>query len=243
MTPDPHLDAALERLAAARRNSNRARGLAWAYRWPVLRRGVLRLVLRLEGGDMHSQTLRELLRRYHEVEAGLYSYGPPLCPGGLPPGARVGRYCSFAGQIEVFRRNHPLERVSLHPFFYNGACGLTGADTIPSNRDNPLCIGHDVWIGLRAIILPRCGRIGDGAVIGAGAVVTRDVPPFAIVAGNPGRVIGERFTPELRQRIVESRWWDQPVERLAEHLPRFVVPASLDGVESLRAGWEGRPGS
>ena len=124
--------------------------------------------MRLEGGALYSVTLRKILARYYGVNVGSYSYGPILRPGVLPPGSRVGAYCSVAGALMVFRRDHPVDRPSMHPFFYLSSLGLVAEDTIPLATDNPLQIGHDVWIGARVTILSGCRTIGNGAVIAAG---------------------------------------------------------------------------
>jgi acetyltransferase-like isoleucine patch superfamily enzyme len=137
----------------------------------------------------------------------------------LPRGVVVGRYVSVAGGVRVFRRNHPMERLSLHPFFYNRELGFVAEDNIPSV---PLEIGHDSWIGDRAIIVPGCKRIGVGSVGGAGAVVTRDVPDFAIVGGNPAKIIRFRFPEETRRLILASRWWEQSISQVAKVLPDMV---------------------
>ncbi|WP_103336430.1 CatB-related O-acetyltransferase [Pseudotabrizicola formosa] len=163
---------------------------------------------------MHSATWRQILHEFHGVQIGRYSYGDILKPGLLPPGTVVGHYCSVGMQLIVRRRNHPLERPFLHPFFYNSRLGLLQQDTIPAIDDNPLTIGHDVWIGDRVLILPGCKTIGNGAVIAAGAVVTRDVPAYAIVAGTPARQIRMRFGPERIAELEASRWWTQSIADL-----------------------------
>jgi hypothetical protein len=84
-------------------------------------------------------------------------------------------------------------------------------------------LGHDVWIGHGAIVLPG-RRIGTGAVIGAGAVVTRDVPPYAIAVGNPARVLRQRFAPAIAERLLTLAWWDWDHERLRVALPDFRLP-------------------
>lgn len=101
--------------------------------------------------------------------------------------------------------------MALHPFFYFSRLGLVKQDTIPAASDNPLDIGDDVWIGDRVTILSGCRRIGRGAVIAAGAVVTRDVPAFAIVGGVPARLIRMRFDPEQIARIENTRWWERDI--------------------------------
>ena len=90
-------------------------------------------------------------------------------------------------------------------------------------------IGHDVWIGSNACILPRCRRIGHGAVIGAGAVVTHDVEPLAIVGGNPARVIRMRFESEIARVWLSSRWWNQsPTTSLSLETLLRLIDRSLE---------------
>ena len=186
-----------------------------AYRFAPLRRWILSAVTRLERGEFHSRTLREILRAYHGVTVGAYSYGPCLTPGAFPPGVVIGRYVSIAADLRVLPRNHPLERLSMHPLFYNPALGLAQRDTISSSV---LMIEHDAWIGERAMILPGCHRIGLGAVVGAGAVVTHDVPHFAIVGGNPARLIRKRFSDATCEQIRASGWWLRRHDEFLPHL-------------------------
>jgi len=158
--------------------SNTSAMLVHAYRVRALRPIVRRAAKRLEGGELRSWTLRRLIEQHFDVRVGAHSYGPCLTPGAFPPDVTVGRYVSIAPGVRVFRRNHPFERLTMHPYFYNAKMGVVENDTIESN---PLWIGHDSWIGADAIITPGCCEIGIGAVIGAGAIVTKDVPAFAIV--------------------------------------------------------------
>jgi acetyltransferase-like isoleucine patch superfamily enzyme len=190
-------------------------------RSPRMRRRSLALSLRLESGMFWSATAREHLRRYHGVDIGAYSYGECFVPGALPPGTVVGRYVSVAAGVRAFTRNHPMERLSLHPFFYNQRLGIVASDTIASGR---LIIDHEAWIGERAIITPGCARIGIGAVVGAGAVVTRDVDDFAVVAGNPAKRIKMRFDEDTARLLLRSRWWDRPLRELREWVPDLLKP-------------------
>lgn len=145
----------------------------YAFRRWRLRDTILRLVTKLEGGQMRSLTLRRIFLDYHHIEIGLYSYGGCFDPHRIAPFTKIGRYCSFAQGVCIFNGNHPTEFKSMHPFFYNPAFGYVQKELIPRNK---IIIENDIWIGHNAIIVPSVKRIGDGAVIGAGAVVTKDVP-------------------------------------------------------------------
>jgi virginiamycin A acetyltransferase len=182
----------------------------------------VRLALRLEGGPFRSATARAILRE-RGVEVGAYSYGACLRPGLLPAGVVVGRYVSMATQLAVFRRGHPTERLSMHPAFYNAAVGPLAADAVVSE---PLEIGHDAWLGHQCTILPGCRRIGIGAVVGAGAVVTRDVPDLAVVTGNPARVQRARFPDDASRAVLASRWWERPLDELLDELPAMLEPVA-----------------
>lgn len=209
------LSRCLEAMYATGGRRRRRFARHWAVRW----------ALRWEGGAFYSATLRRILCRFHGVQVGAYSYGDCLKPGKLPAGSSVGRYCSVADGVRVFVRNHPLDRLSMHPFFYNVHCGIVDEDTIHSGT---VTVGHDAWIGSNAIITPGCRRIGIGAVVGAGAVVTKDVPDFAVVAGNPARLIRMRFDEDTCDLIRRSRWWLKTVDEIREHLPRMTRPLGND---------------
>ncbi len=202
------------------------RALRWLCQWQKTRAFAMRAVARAEGGEVASPTLRALLMEHCNVHIGMYSYGLCLTPGGLPPGTWVGNYCSLADGLVVLRRNHPFDRISQHAFFFNKECGLLAEDTISAVTDNPLRIGHDVWIGQNAMITPSCKIIGDSAVIAAGAVITADVPPFAIVGGVPAKLIRYRLSPELQQLIAETEWWLKPLPALKQFLPFFLKTLS-----------------
>ncbi|MBC2662438.1 CatB-related O-acetyltransferase [Novosphingobium flavum] len=174
------------------------------------------LIARWEGGPYQSGTWRELLSQRYGVRIGAYSYGPILDRTCLTRGSSVGNWCSVGRGLIVRRRNHPLDRVTQHPLFYNAKLGNVPADTIPANEDNPLTIGHDVWIGDRVTILSACRSIGNGAVISAGAVVTKDVPPYAIVVGVPGRVLRPRYPEPVQNALEQSRWWEFDLASLRE---------------------------
>jgi virginiamycin A acetyltransferase len=186
-----------------------------------LRRACVSIACRLEGGDYFSGTLRAVLERHYGVRVGAYSYGECLYAGMLPPGVTIGRYVSMAAGVRVFLRNHPMDRLSMHPFFYNAALGMISKDSVVAGT---LSIGHDAWIGERAIFTPGCRRVGIGAVVGAGAVVTRDVPDFGVVAGNPAKLLRHRFPDHLQAAILQSCWWELRVEDLTRDILLMLRP-------------------
>jgi virginiamycin A acetyltransferase len=211
-------------LAKARRVDSAVQGiqsrvLLRLYRFRALRGICLKLCNRLEHGAMFSATLRRLLWEYHGVEVGRYSYGDVLKPGSVPHGTRVGNWCSVGTGLIIRRRDHPIDRPFLHPVFYNSRLGFLEKDTIADTADNPLFIGHDVWIGDRVTILGGCRFIGNGAVLAAGAVVTRDVAPYSVVGGVPARVVKMRFSSDRIDEIENSRWWDRDLASIIADPP------------------------
>lgn len=176
-----------------------------------LRALFIQIIAGLEGGEFRSQTLRHIFRDYHRVDIGLFSHGDCFVPGSLDCHTTVGRYCSIAKGVRVMNRNHPLEFKSTHAYFFNPQLGFCRDDIVDYI---PLKIGNDVWIGANALILPHVRRIGDGAVIAAGAVVNKDVPPYAVVVGNPARAVRLRFPKDIVEALMASRWWEKPLEEL-----------------------------
>ena len=166
---------------------------------------------------MCSLTLRKILRDFYGVDVGAYSYGSLCDPGMADPNTSIGRYVSVGPGVRRFGAAHPLDDVSLHPFWYNPDLGLVAPDhDVPRGHCR---IESEVWIGANALIMPGCTRIGFGAVVGAGSVVTREVDDFTIVAGSPARVIGKRLTAEVRAALLKERPWElEPADLLSLHI-------------------------
>ena len=125
--------------------------------------------------------------------------------------AAIGRYCSIASEVVIGPGRHPLDSFSTSPVFYRKR-NVFGRKVVQEDADfeeyAPVIIGNDVWIGVRAVILDGV-HIGDGAVIAAGAIVTRDVDPFTFVGGVPARVIGER-------PVKDSSWYEDNPEEVIQ---------------------------
>lgn len=175
--------------------------------------------------EMESTELRAWFAARWGVEAGLYSYGC-FDPWRVPRRTRIGRYCSFAKSVRILDANHPLDALTTHPFLYEAKWGVVPKDLI----DPPwLEIGDGVWLSHNVTITPGCKSIGRGAVVGAGAVVTKDVPAYAIMGGMPAKLMRMRFDDATIARIEASRWWEldkHGLKALIERDPDFAFHPS-----------------
>jgi len=136
----------------------------------------------------------------------------------------IGRFCSIAAHTRLNPGNHPLERVALHHFTYRSKSYQLAEENDDEffdwRRAHRVTLGNDVWIGHGATVLPGV-TIGHGAAIGAGAVVSRNIPDFAVAVGVPAKTIRFRFSEPLRERLLKLAWWDWDRERLGAALPDF----------------------
>lgn len=171
---------------------------------------LLKILTRLEGGQLYSLTLRTVLQQQLGVQVGNYSYGSLLIPGMADAHTVIGNYVSIGPNVRRFGAAHPVQDLAMHPFWYNPKLGL-----VPKEFDvkrSSCRIGDDVWIGTNSVILPGCTRIGTGAVVGAGSIVTKDVPNFAVVVGNPARQISTRLNEYERAKLLELNPWSADPE-------------------------------
>ena len=139
----------------------------------------------------------------------------------------IGDYCSLGDGILILAGGeHRRDRVSTYPFDVK-----MGTGSLTSFSRGDVVVGSDVWIGSRTLVLPGV-TIGHGAVIGAGSVVTRNIPPYAVAVGVPARVISYRFDDATIARLLATEWWDWPEERvLASVLLMADIPAFLEAAE------------
>ena len=138
----------------------------------------------------------------------------------------IGKFCSIAcGAKFIFTSaNHTKKSLSTYPFplfFEEWNLNISDVTDAWDNKGD-ITLGNDVWIGANATILPSVSHIADGAVIGAGSVVVKNVPPFAIVAGNPSKIIKYRFKDETIRKLVQSGWWDRDIESIRENPIEFA---------------------
>jgi acetyltransferase-like isoleucine patch superfamily enzyme len=171
----------------------------------------------------HNLTRQHLKRIAHKYgfEIGDFTYGRPKVR--FPEsGAKlvIGKYGSIADNVQILLGgNHRLDFVTTYPFgamtgVWSEAAGRTDFSLSKGN----VIIGHDVWLGSGCLIMSGV-TIGNGAVVAAHAVITKDVPPYAVVGGNPAKVIRHRFDETTIACLNASQWWDLPRERIVELIP------------------------
>jgi chloramphenicol O-acetyltransferase type B len=163
-----------------------------------------------------------LQQRYPEHRIGRGCYGPLQIKsfGADGESVTIGNFCSFAEETAILvGADHRHDWVSTYPFtvFDPRAAHIPGHPA-PSEG---VRIGSDVWMGFRSIVLDGV-TVGDGAVIAAGAVVTKDVRPYAIVGGCPARELGRRFTDEIIDSLLEIAWWEWSDGEIAEHFDHLL---------------------
>jgi chloramphenicol O-acetyltransferase type B len=196
------------------------------------RRCVSSFKYRLKGGERSIY----LDRKFPQYRIGRGSYGDlKVLDFGEGSTLSIGSYCSFAVGAQVFLGGeHRVDWVSTYPF---SAIRREFSDIKghPRTRGN-VVIGNDVWFGREAMVMSGV-TIGDGAVIGARALVTKDVPAYAIVAGSPATLVRFRFPPEIVERLLAIAWWNWDAKRVdgaVRHLLSNDIMAFIDAAEDCR---------
>lgn len=155
---------------------------------------------------------------YAAFEVGEWTYGKPKILAADDGGTlKIGKFCSIAGGVTIILGGeHRIDWISTYPFnvLFEEAKHIIGHPTTKGD----VIIDHDVWIGENAFILSGV-HIGSGAVIAARSVVTKDVEPYTIVAGNPAHSIRKRFQADIIETLLEIKWWDWPLEKIKENIP------------------------
>lgn len=147
----------------------------------------------------------------------------------------IGKFCAIARGVEFIMNgaNHRMCSVTTYPFNIMGGGWEKSA---PKMEDLPLkgdtVVGNDIWFGQNVTVLPGV-HIGDGAIIGANSVVTKDVPPYAIVGGNPAKLIRKRFDDETIEFLLDLKWWDWPAEKIFDNL-EILCSGDLSKIKELK---------
>lgn len=144
--------------------------------------------------------------------------------------ANIGKYCAISWNVSATGNVHDYSMISSHPFLRLKSFGVVEKDAPLESKI--INIGNDVWIASNVVILPGVS-IADGAIVGGGSVVTKDVPPYAIVVGNPAKVIKFRFDEDIISMLEQSRWWDFPNEIIVKNLPLFQEKMTKDIAEKV----------
>lgn len=146
---------------------------------------------------------------------GYYTY---IGKNSLVQHVSIGNYCSIAHEVNMGLGQHPIDLVSTSPLFYRKSNPL-GKSLVNQDLDfeeyKPITIGHDVWVGARAMIMDGV-NVGTGAIVAAGAVVTKDIPSYAIVGGVPAKIIKYRFEEDERKQLLSSEWWNLKPEEVVK---------------------------
>jgi|SRR5690554_2375530 len=133
----------------------------------------------------------------------------------------IGKFCSLSWGITIGPANHDYNKLTTHDFVYNNFYDLNPTSEPVYNRfSKRTVIGNDVWVGT-GVTIANGIKIGDGAVIGANTIVTKDVEPYSIIIGNPGRVLKKRFTETQINELLELKWWDLPMNTIKDNFEMF----------------------
>lgn len=147
--------------------------------------------------------------------------------------ATIGKFCSVSWNVSIGGANHDMKHITTHPFPLLPKFGLTDKSKIYKQfTDKKIVIGNDVWIASNACIL-RGVTIADGAVIGAGAVVNRNVGPYEVWAGVPAKKIGQRFPDSVVERLLNLAWWEFPENVLRQNIDLFNDDLTNDILDRL----------
>jgi phosphonate metabolism protein (transferase hexapeptide repeat family) len=157
------------------------------------------------------------------VEMGDYSYCGPFC---FFQNAVIGKFVNIAASVRIGPTAHPMDRPTQHHFTYRrklyGFADTDDEEFFARRREQLARIGHDSWIGHGAVIMPKV-TVGIGAVVGAGAVVTKDVPAYTVAVGVPARIAKRRFPPHIAEALIDISWWDWTREQIRDRLEDFSL--------------------
>lgn len=183
---------------------------------------------RIQVGHYSYMSCHSPLQAGDDIAARLAPYLYPFSPECLI----IGKFCQIAHGVQIITAsaNHRYDGLSSFPFAIFDPDPAKGARPSLPGPGKDTVIGNDVWIGTGAMILPGA-QIGDGVIIGAGAVVGGDVPPYSIVAGNPGQILRARLPARDAARMQAIAWWDWPIQAILDH-EALICGGDLDALEA-----------
>jgi len=143
----------------------------------------------------------------------------------------IGKFCQIATGVRFIMNgsNHALNGISTYPFKVFGEAWQEAPLEVVNKGDT--IIGNDVWFGNGATIMPGV-KIGSGAIIGTGSLITKDVAPYTIVGGNPGRVIRPRFTDDVIDFLLKLSWWDWPIEKITDNI-QLIATGDIEALKKI----------
>lgn len=199
------------------------------------RKIVLKIIRKIEGGYFYETTSRNIYKKYHDINIG-YGTAGFIELGKIAEGTTFGNYCGISKETRIYGANHPPQYFTTHALLFNPLFGAVEEDVLPRTR---IVLGHDVWTGYGSIILPPVKTIGNGAIIAAGSVVTKSVDKYAIVGGNPAKLIRYRFTDDVIEQLEKSNWWMLTKDELIKNKRKFeeIVHFSIEDLKRLKMGW------
>ena len=170
--------------------------------------------------------------RKYKIGRGCYRY-PKIYNWGEDTTCQIGSFCSFAPGVKIYLGGeHRIDWVTTYPFNILWRAGKDIAGHPKTNGN--VIIGNDVWIGTEAIIMSGV-NIGDGAVAGARTVVTKDIPPYCVAAGNPASIIKKRFSDDVIRSLLEIKWWEWDDQKIARHIPLLLNNDISGFIESAKS--------
>lgn len=182
---------------------------------------IRKITRRLSSSSEKILYTKDLLDGRYEI--GEHTYGKPrVISWGEGATLRIGKYCSISRGVTIFLGSeHRVDWISTYPFSYlwPEARSIKGH---PATKGDVI-IGNDVWVGFEVTILSGV-HIGDGAAIGACSLVSQNVPPYAIVGGNPARILRYRFHEDTIKKLLKIRWWDWPDQKIKENIHLICSP-------------------
>lgn len=176
--------------------------------------------------------IKSLIQNPNIIVGDYTYYDHPICPEKFEENVLyhydfigdkliIGKFCAIASDVKFIMNgaNHKISSFTTYPFgiFNNGwEAGIPGLKDLPFKGDT--IIGNDVWLGYEAIIMPGV-NIGDGAIIAAKSVVTKDVAPYSVIGGNPARLIKKRFADDVIDLLLQIKWWNWDIQKITRNIP------------------------